>query len=341
MKKCGSETMSEPLVSVVTPFYNVAPYLAECIESVLAQSYSRFEYILSDNCSTDGSTEIAESYARRDPRIRLVRQPEFVSQVRHYNRALLEICDTSEYCKIVQADDFILPECLRLMIQAFEQSETIGLVSSYYLKGDNVLGSGFPYRTPFLLGREMARLFLRTGVYVFGSPTTVMYRSCVVREHSPFYEEDLLHEDTEKCLQLLEAWNFGFVHQVLSFLRVGNESISFAFRAFQPEALDFYIMVQRYAPRFLDAEEAAALKVQNKRWYYRILATEAVRFRGTSFWRYHEQGLKTLGETLDWRSLSVQIGRELLWMTANPGATTTLLLGYLKGKMRRNSADLR
>ena len=61
--------MKPPLVSVVTPFYNSTQYLAECIESVLAQTHGEFEYILSDNCSTDGSTDIAESYARRDSRI--------------------------------------------------------------------------------------------------------------------------------------------------------------------------------------------------------------------------------------------------------------------------------
>jgi glycosyltransferase involved in cell wall biosynthesis len=326
--------MSPPLVSVVTPFYNVAPFLAQCIESVLAQSDCRFEYILSDNCSTDGSREIAETYARRDARIRLIRQPKLLPQVQHYNRALAEISEATLYCKIVQADDCILPDCLQLMIQAFEQSETIGLVSSYYLKGNALLGSRFPYPAPILPGKEMARLYLRTGVYVFGSPTTVMYRSSVVRDHEPFYDERLLHEDTDKCIQLLEHWDFGFVHQVLSFLRLGNESISSASRTFQPEALDFYIMVQRYAPLFFEAEEARALKSQNKRWYYRTLAGEAVRFRRAAFWRYHQQGLKTLGETLDWPRLSVQIGRKLLWMAANPGVTALLLLRPLRRKMR-------
>jgi glycosyl transferase family 2 len=60
-----STLAKRPLVSVVTPFFNTAPYLAECIESVLAQSYSHFEYILMDNCSTDGSTELPRLISSR------------------------------------------------------------------------------------------------------------------------------------------------------------------------------------------------------------------------------------------------------------------------------------
>ena len=82
---------TRPLISVVTPFYNTAPYLAQCIESVLAQSYTKFEYLLLDNCSTDGSSEIAETYARRDPRIRVIRRPQLVPQLRNYNDALTKI----------------------------------------------------------------------------------------------------------------------------------------------------------------------------------------------------------------------------------------------------------
>ena len=195
--------MSQPLVSVVTPFHNTAPYLAQCIESVLAQSYSRFEYILVDNCSTDESGEIAETYAQRDPRIRFIRRPQLLSQVQNYNAALTEISTDSQYCKIVQADDYIFPDCLRMMVQAFEQSESVGLVSAYDLKGNIVRGSGFPHGKPLLPGREVARLYLRTGTFVFGSPTTVMYRSSLVRSQQPFYDELLLHEDTEKCMQIL------------------------------------------------------------------------------------------------------------------------------------------
>jgi glycosyltransferase involved in cell wall biosynthesis len=330
--------VSQPLVSVVTPFHNTAPYLAECIESVLARTYARFEYILVDNCSSDGSTEIAESYARRDPRIRLIRRSQLVSQVQNYNSALAEISEGSLYCKIVQADDFIFPECLRLMVQAFAQSELIGLVSSYDIKGNMVRGSGFPYRTPLLSGKEMARLYLRTGIFVFGSPTTVMYRSSLIRNQRPFFDESHLHEDTEKCMQILEHWDFGFVHQVLSFLRVDKASISSAVRAFHPYALDRYILVQRYAPVFLEAAEATALRKEAKREYYRVLAGGAVRFRKPAFWRYHEKGLNTLGETPDWFQLALQLVRELFWMAANPGTTASRALRSWKRRASQEGA---
>ena len=57
---------SEPLVSVVTPVHNTADYLADCIRSVLAQSYQAWEYVIVNNASTDRSLEIAESFAAAD-----------------------------------------------------------------------------------------------------------------------------------------------------------------------------------------------------------------------------------------------------------------------------------
>lgn len=331
--------MNLPLVSVITPFYNTAPYLAECIESVLAQSYPHFEYILVDNCSTDGSGEIAKAYAARDARIRFHQRTHLLSQVQNYNSALAEISSESRYCKMVQADDYVFQECLRLMVQAAEQSESIGLVSSYWLKGSELRGSGFPHRTQ-LSGKEAARLYLRTGLYFFGSPTAVLYRSSLVRNCKPFYDESCLHEDTEKCLQILKEWDLGFVRQVLSFSRADNESISSASRAFQPNMLDRHILVQRYAPVFLDASEAAVLKTESTRDYYRVLAKEALRLRDSSFWRYHQIGLETLGETLDWPYLLLQIGSKLLSMVFNPGATAMGALRRMRAllsKKFRNS----
>jgi len=162
-----------------------------------------------------------------------------------------------------------------------------------------------------------------------------MYRASIVREQSPFYDEGLLHEDTEKCLQILEKWDFGFVPQVLSFLRIGNESISTTARDFDPDALDWYIIAQRYASVFLDDQEAAALKAASRREYYSVLARAALRFREPAFWKYHEDGLKTITETLDRRYLRSQILKRGAWLLLNPGE----LLARVFSKPARTPSD--
>lgn len=327
--------MNRPLISVVTPFFNTSKYLAQCIESVLSQSYMDFEYILSDNCSTDGSADIAQHYAHRDARIRMVRQPEFAGQVAHYNRALAQISPASEYCKVVQADDYLFPACLELMVKSFQVSETIGLVSSYDLKGITVRGSGFPLDSTFLDGREMARLYLRTGIFVFGSPTTVMYRSSLVRGEKGFYREDLVHEDSEKCMEILEHWDFGFVYQVLSFLRADNDSITSSTQYYQPRALDRYIMVSRFAGRFLEPQEARALIGSTRRAYYSVLAEEAIRGRTKEFWRYHEKGLQTLGESLDKQYLYRLMAGNATKKLLNPQSSLALVYNSIRRRWER------
>jgi glycosyltransferase involved in cell wall biosynthesis len=312
-----------PLVSVVTPFFNTAPYLAECIESVLAQSYSQFEYILLDNCSTDGSTEIAARYASRDPRIRLIRCTEFLSQLANYNRALGEISDASTYCKIVQADDWIFPECLELMVQAFEQSESIGLVSSYWLEGRELSGAGLSPQTTMIEGRECARWYLRTAKGIFGTQTQVMYRSSLVRGQEAFYNVSFPYADLQKHIEILEKWDFGFVHQVLSFSRRDNdeESLLRSFETFEPYYLLRYLIARRYAPVFLAVGESTSIIAKYKREYYRRLVKATFELKGRAFWRFHKEGINALNEdeTHDWVYLAMLAGPELLWLASNPG----------------------
>ena len=65
---------SGPLLSVLVPVYNVAPYLEQCLDSILSQPYSHLEVLVIDDGSTDGSGAICDRYAERDARIRVVHQ---------------------------------------------------------------------------------------------------------------------------------------------------------------------------------------------------------------------------------------------------------------------------
>jgi glycosyltransferase involved in cell wall biosynthesis len=287
---------------------------------VLAQTYSQFEYILVDNCSTDGSSGIAQTYSFRDPRIRYIQCTQFLPQLQNYNRALAQISEDSEYCKIVQADDWIFPDCLQLMVETFERSKSIGLVSSYCQVGDMLVGACYPYWTSPLPGGECARWYLRTGFNIFGSQTTVMYRSSLVRQYQPFYDESFPNADVERCMEILKHCDFGFVRQVLSYTRRDNESITSTLLTFQAYALDRYVIARRHAPAFFDPSEAATLTKKWRQKYYRAMAKEAIRFREAGFWRYHRTCLMTLNETLSRSYLAFQIILVLLWTVSNPGS---------------------
>jgi glycosyltransferase involved in cell wall biosynthesis len=331
-----------PLVSVLTPFYNTEQYLAECIESVLAQTYRHFEYILMDNCSTDGSAEIAESYARQDPRIRLIRCTQFLPQLGNYNRALKAISEASEYCKIVQADDWIFPQCLELMVETFHRSEAIGLVSSYWVEGSELQPTGFPPYTvidpgyiEILSGQESVRYYLRTGIHFFGTQTQVMYRSSLVRCKETFYNPSFYFADMQKHIEILaDAWNYGFVHQVLSYSRRDNDGSILATvkETFEPYQMVPYIFARQYASVLLGPSEAAFVIAKHKRRYYRDLAKAAFRLKGPTFWRYHKDTIKALDEreAHDWCYFILQTVIVLLWRIANPGRFLLRITHHIK-----------
>src|SRR5262245_58350941 len=113
-------TPNRPLVSIVTPVYNEAEYLTECIESVLEQTYDNWDYTIIDNRSTDGSLEIARRYAAKDSRIRVWENQAFVPVIQNHNVAYRKISGASKYCKVVLADDWLFPECLERMVTAAE-----------------------------------------------------------------------------------------------------------------------------------------------------------------------------------------------------------------------------
>lgn len=72
--RMSKKRSNAPLVSVIIPVYNMAPYLEEALESVINQSYNNLEILVIDDGSTDGSEIICEEYAARDKRIRVIHQ---------------------------------------------------------------------------------------------------------------------------------------------------------------------------------------------------------------------------------------------------------------------------
>lgn len=287
-----------PLVSVVTPFHNTADYLEECIRSVLAQTWQQFEYVLVNNCSTDGSAEIARRWASRDTRLRVIDQPAFLEQVENYNAAVKYIDAESEYVKIVQADDWLLPECLARMVAVAESDATIVLVGSYHLYGDLVLFSGVPIDRSVHDGRDIARAQLRSHHYLLGNPSTLLYRAASVRSRAPLFPLNRIHEDTELALNLLGEGRFGFVPQVLSYVRTDNESRSDSWRDHDWFLAMRYTMVRRFGRRFFSAHEFQRLEEDITREYWWRLVRRIMGGRGGRYRAFHRARLAEGGEPL-------------------------------------------
>lgn len=323
----------EPLVSVVTPFYNTEQYLAECIESVLAQTYQNWEYILVNNCSTDKSAEIARKYAETDERIRLINNNRILSQVQNYNLALRQISQESKYCKIVQADDWIYPECLSKMVPVAEVDPSVRIVSSYVLKGRTIQNVGLPYENIILSGKKICKIQLMHGGYYFGSPSSILIKSDIVRTRVPFYEENLLHEDTYACYEILQEGKFGFVHQVLTFSRIQNESLMSKIELFDPWVLNKFIIVMKYGQKFLNLEEFEKSLVSIKKEYYRFLSNKIFSEKPDEFWKFHEEQLKTVDYKIEYSWLLKFIFLEFLDIIRSPKRLIRLFFILLKIKV--------
>jgi glycosyltransferase involved in cell wall biosynthesis len=105
--------------------YNGEAFLGEAIDSLLAQTYTDFELIISDNGSTDGTREICLDRAGRDPRIRFFRNDENVGAMKNFNRTV-ELA-RGELFKWAAHDDLHAPTCIERCVEALDNDPSVAL----------------------------------------------------------------------------------------------------------------------------------------------------------------------------------------------------------------------
>jgi len=132
--------MFRPKVSVIVPNYNHAKYLSQRIDSILTQSYQDFELILLDDCSTDNSRDILNSYKNHSKVHRVVfNDQNSGSTFKQWNKGV-ELAQ-GEYVWIAESDDWAEPKFLEILMHEFEQRHNVGLayVASKGADGDGNL----------------------------------------------------------------------------------------------------------------------------------------------------------------------------------------------------------
>ncbi len=303
----------EPLVSIVTPVHNGAEFLEECIESVLAQTYTNWNYTIVDNASSDATPAIAGRYAAADSRIRHLRFDEFVDVTASYNRAFDSVSPDSEFCKVVGADDLLFPECVARMVAAASVSETVGMVSAYQLwDSQRIHLHGLPHTTTFAPGMEILRGSLLGEFSVTGGPTATMLRSAFVHERRPFYPSGFRHEDSEAALWLLSRHDFAFVPQVLTFRREQRGArITWSYDMNSHDA-EMIVFALRYGRLVLDEREQR-LRVRHLLgtyvWWHVRQFPRISRLRDPEFFEFHSaKRRQILAEAPDDRDVVLAMG---------------------------------
>ena len=117
-----------PLVSMGLPVYNGERYLRETLDSLLAQTYTDFELIISDNGSTDATEEICRQYAAADSRIRYYRYPENRGAAWNYNN--VTALAIGKYIKHAAADDLLMPTYLERCVPILEGDASVAICHS-------------------------------------------------------------------------------------------------------------------------------------------------------------------------------------------------------------------
>lgn len=118
--------MSTPRVSIGLPVYNGGGYLRQSIETLLAQSFTDFELVISDNASTDGSEAVCREFAARDPRVRYTRLAENIGGVANHNR--VASLATGEYFMWAASDDHWHPDYLRRCVEVLDHDPAVVVV---------------------------------------------------------------------------------------------------------------------------------------------------------------------------------------------------------------------
>jgi glycosyltransferase involved in cell wall biosynthesis len=174
--------MTAPKVSVVVPIYNQAGFIRDTVESVLRQDHQNIELVLSDDGSTDGTSEVLREYAAREPeRVKLVASEENTGIAGAFNRAL--DAHTGDYIAWLGGDDVMLPGKLSRQVATLElHPEAIGCCHDAEVF-DSDSGRAYGRFTEVYNGRRGVRdggveLLLDPGYMML--PSTMMVRSSAV-----------------------------------------------------------------------------------------------------------------------------------------------------------------
>ena len=206
--------MTNDLISIIVPVYNVEKYLERCVGSLINQTYQNIEIILVDDCSTDSSGELCDTLSKKDDRIKVVHKP--VNEGLGYTRNTGIENARGDYLMLVDSDDYIDLNTCKKTLTALKENEAdicCHLCAGVYLN-ETVYNN--PFEEPLVFeGEEVVSKFLASCIapnqsslvneYGVGLTANMcIYKADIIKNNSlKFYSErDFVNEDMLFKLEL-------------------------------------------------------------------------------------------------------------------------------------------
>ena len=223
--------IQNPLVSVIIPSYNYSRYIAEALESIIAQTYSNWECIVIDDGSTDNTKEVVSEYIKRDARINYVHQENRgLSAAR--NTGITYV--TGKYIQLLDADDLIENKKLERQTEYLEEHPEVDI-----LYGDVFFFTAINNNRPEIIkevvgarsghisgkGKHVLHALLQTNIMVCNSP---LFRQSVLKDVTPFDENLKSKEDLDfwmRCAAANKHFQFMPISGTLAFVRSHRDSM--------------------------------------------------------------------------------------------------------------------
>lgn len=253
-----------PLVSICIPCYNSASTIEKTIQSVLNQTYTNLEIIISDNASTDQTADVIRKIT--DSRIKFYVNETNLGLIQNFQIVLSYA--TGQYVKCLCADDIITPDCIEKQVDAFVQhpNEKIVMVTADKIiinkQGKVLLNKGYPAKEGIYDGMESIRKSFLYGTNLIGEPGCVLFERETAKKTNGFIIEDSLTYviDFNFYCQLLKHGNLYVIKEPLFSFRVINTSGTAGFKWSQAKM--FNGLIDKY-----HRENFIALP-----WYERLVA---------------------------------------------------------------------
>jgi len=219
-----SKSEKNTKISIGMPVYNGEPFVRKALDSILAQTFTDFELIISDNASTDSTPNICEEYLKKDHRIHYIRQKKNMGANWNFDFVLQKA--NTEYFVWAAADNILLPDFLKRNIDVLEsQKKTVGCISKIGIDKNyvnpfktekkilKIFGLTFrPYNTSPIVGtyEERIRTYLKSFPWQM---YYAVYRTDKLRKS--FVDEFFAGNDAALVLNILKYGEIQVVNQVL------------------------------------------------------------------------------------------------------------------------------